>query len=224
MTPFHDLHDYLALPRLTGLRLAPDGSWLAVTVSALAPDGRTFKPSIWRVDTGSSGPARAAVRLTWSAEGEDSPAFLPDGGMLFLSARPAPPAPGPEPAADAGGDAGGKRALWLLPAAGGEARRVAAPPGGLSQLATAAGSGWPRSPRRCCPAPAGPPRTRQQRRARADAGVTAILHESPLVRYWDHDLGPDEQRLLVTDLLAAGDSWSGLGAPGGAEARPPRGT
>ena len=43
----------------------------------------------------------------------------------------------------------------------------------------------------------------QQRQARADAGVTAILHESPLVRYWDHDLGPDEQRLLVTDLLAS---------------------
>ena len=28
--------------------------------------------------------------------------------------------------------------------------------------------------------------------------MTAILHESPLVRYWDHDLGPDELRLLVT--------------------------
>jgi dipeptidyl aminopeptidase/acylaminoacyl peptidase len=38
------------------------------------------------------------------------------------------------------------------------------------------------------------------RKARADAGVTAILHESPLVRYWDHDLGPDELRLLVTGL------------------------
>ena len=56
MTPFHDLHDYLALPRLTGLRLAPDGSWLAVTVSALTPGGRTFKPSIWRVDTGAGVP------------------------------------------------------------------------------------------------------------------------------------------------------------------------
>ena len=43
----------------------------------------------------------------------------------------------------------------------------------------------------------------QQRRARADAGVTAILHESALVRYWDHDLGPDELRLLVTDPLGA---------------------
>jgi dipeptidyl aminopeptidase/acylaminoacyl peptidase len=211
VTPFHDLQDYLALPRLTGLRLAPDGNWLAVTVSALVPDGAAFKSSIWRVDTGSAGPARAAARLTWSAEGEDRPAFLPDGGMLFLSPRPAPPVPGLKPAADAG-DTGGKRALWLLPAAGGEARRVAAPPGGLSQLATAASSGLAAFTAPVLPGSGGAAADGPQRRARADAGVTAILHEAPLVRYWDHDLGPDEQRLLVTDLSAAG---SGSGGPGG---------
>jgi dipeptidyl aminopeptidase/acylaminoacyl peptidase len=213
VTPFHDLQDYLALPRLTGLRLSPDGNWLAVTVSALAADARTFKSSIWRVDTGSAGPARAPARLTWSTEGEDSPAFLPDGGMLFLSARPAPPVPGPEPAAGAGEDPGGKRALWLLPAAGGEARRVAAPPGGLSRLATAAGSGLAAFTALVLPGPGGAAVDGEQRRARAAAGVTAILHESPLVRYWDHDLGPDEQRLLVTDLLATQAPWSGSSGP-----------
>ncbi len=55
MTPFHDLHDYLALPRLTGLRLAPDGSWLAVTVASLSADGRSYQPSIWRLDTAGPG-------------------------------------------------------------------------------------------------------------------------------------------------------------------------
>ena len=215
MTPFHDLQDYLALPRLTGLRLSPDGSWLALTVSALAPDGRTFKSSIWRIDTGSAGPARAPARLTWSAEGEDSPAFLPDGGMLFLSARPVPD---PKPAADAADDPGGKRALWLLPAAGGEARRVAAPPGGLSRLATATGSGLAAFTAPVLPGASGAAADEQQRRARADAGVTAILHESPLVRYWDHDLGPDEPRLLVTDLLAVQAAWSGPGGPAGSAA------
>jgi dipeptidyl aminopeptidase/acylaminoacyl peptidase len=216
VTPFHDLQDYLALPRLTGLRLAPDGSWLAVTVSALAPDGRTFKSSIWRVDTGSTGPARAPARLTWSAEGEDSPAFLPDGGMLFLSPRPAPPAPGPKPAADAAGnDTSGKRALWLLPAAGGEARRVAAPPGGLDRLATAASSGLAAFTAPVLPCASGAAADGQQRQARAEAGVTAILHEAPLVRYWDHDLGPDEQRLLVTDVSAAEASWGGPGGQSG---------
>jgi dipeptidyl aminopeptidase/acylaminoacyl peptidase len=215
VTPFHDLQDYLALPRLTGLRLSPDGNWLAVTVSALAPDGRTFKSSIWRVDTGSAGPARAPARLTWSAEGEDSPAFLPDGGMLFLSPRPAPPVPGRKPAADASDDTAGKRALWLLPAAGGEARRVAAPPGGLSRLAAATSSGLAAFTAPVLPGAGGTAADGQQRRARADAGVTAILHESALVRYWDHDLGPDEQRLLVTDLLAAQAAWSGSSDPTG---------
>jgi hypothetical protein len=190
MTPFHDLHDYMALPWLTGLRLAPDGSWLAVTVTSLSADGRSYQPSIWRLDTtagrelddaaAGSGPAaarpgRAAARLTRSAEGEDSPAFLPDGGLLFLSARPAPPAarsgcpgsrpngsatakPGDGPPADEGA---GKRALWLLPAGGGEARRITAPPGGISRLAAAARARhWPRSPRRCGPGPIRPGTTR----------------------------------------------------------------
>jgi dipeptidyl aminopeptidase/acylaminoacyl peptidase len=221
VTPFHDLQDYLALPRLTGLRLSPDGDWLAVTVSVLAPDGRTFKSSIWRVDTGAAGPARAPARLTWSAEGEDSPAFLPDGGMLFLSPRPAPPGPGPEPAADAGDGTGGKRGLWLLPAAGGEARRVAAPAGGLSRLATAASSERAAFTAPVLPGAAGAAADGPQRRARADAGVTAILHESPLVRYWDHDLGPDEQRLLVTDLAAQAGS-SGPSGSAAEDAAAPR--
>ena len=228
MTPVHDLHDYLALPRLGGLRLAPDGSWLAVTVSALAPGGRTFKPSIWRVDTAAG---RPAARLTRSAEGEDSPAFLPDGSLVFLSSRPAPPgtrpAPGPPPGPEAApeerpsDDLPGQRALWLLPATGGEARRVTAPAGGISRLTTAADTGLAAFTAAVLPG-AG---DAQQRRARQDAGVTAILHESALVRYWDHDLGPDEQRLLVLDVLAAGEAWSTPAASGEATAEavpPPR--
>ena len=39
-------------------------------------------------------------------------------------------------------------------------------------------------------------RLRQERR---DAGITAILHESAPVRYWDHDLGPDLPRLFAVD-------------------------
>ena len=87
-------------------------------------------------------------------------------------------------------------------------------PGGLSGLATAASSGLAAFIAPVLPGASGAAADAEQRRARADAGVTAILHESPLVRYWDHDLGPDEQRLLVTDLLATGAARSGAGAPG----------
>ena len=34
--PFHDLARYVAIPRVTALRLSPDGSWLAAAVQ-IAP-------------------------------------------------------------------------------------------------------------------------------------------------------------------------------------------
>ncbi len=37
------------------------------------------------------------------------------------------------------------------------------------------------------------------RQEREDAGITAILHESAPVRFWDHDLGPDQLRLFAVD-------------------------
>ncbi|RII85616.1 S9 family peptidase, partial [Clavibacter californiensis] len=41
------------------------------------------------------------------------------------------------------------------------------------------------------------------RKTRADLKVNAILHESYPVRYWDHDLGPDEPHLFALDLADA---------------------
>ncbi len=237
MTPFHDLHNYMALPRLTGLRLAPDGRWLAASVSALSADGRTFKTSIWRIPAGPAQarpaepanlamPRRRAVRLTRSAEGEDNPAFLPDGSLVFLSARPAPPdGPSAEgsssgqpaapqsPAAPGDGPAR-KRALWLLPADGGEACQLTAPPGGISRLATAAAAPLAAFTCPVLPGASGIADDAQRRKSRADAGVTAILHEAAPVRHWDHDLGPDQLRLLVT---AVGPDGADHGELAGAE-------
>ena len=87
--------------------------------------------------------------------------------MLFLSARPALPAPAPKQAAAGGDDGAGKRALWLLPAAGGEARQVTATPGGISQLATAAGSGRAAFTAPLLPGASGAAADGEQRRARA---------------------------------------------------------
>ncbi len=193
MTPFHDLHDYMALPRLTGLRLAPDGSWLAASVSALSADGRTFKPSIWRIPAGPGRPRPRPARLTRSAEGEDNPAFLPDGSLVFLSARPAPPdGPAGEPGSSAPssgqlaapppkrcpGRQARKRALWLLPADGGEACQLTAPPGGICGLATAAAAPLAAFTCPVLPGASGIADDAQRRKSRADAGVTAILHEA----------------------------------------------
>src|SRR6516225_7324443 len=131
-TPFHDLADFVAVPRVAALRLAPDGSWLAAAVQTLSADKKKYLTSIWRIDA-QGGPAR---RLTRSAEGEGSPRFLPDGSLLFTSKRP-DPAARKEP----DGDSGDVAALWLLPAAGGEARVVAALPGGVTAAEVARDAG-----------------------------------------------------------------------------------
>ncbi|MGD0687273.1 MAG: prolyl oligopeptidase family serine peptidase [Streptosporangiaceae bacterium] len=203
MTLFRDLHDYVAIPRLTALRLAPDGSWLAATVQTMDAEGKKFVSSIWRIDTRPAGPGSQPARLTRSAEGEGSPAFLPDGSLLFVSKRPEPAAgpagqpPGADPARD-------KPALWLLPAAGGEASRITAPPGGVTGLATARDARIAVFASPALPGSAGPGEDASRRQQRKDAGVTAILHESGAVRYWDHDLGPDSPRLQAAEIPGPG--------------------
>src|SRR6516225_4791518 len=138
-TPFHDLSDFVAIPRVAALRLAPDGTWLAAAVQTLSADKKKYLTSIWRIDT-QGGPSR---RLTRSAEGEGSPRFLPDGSLLFTSKRSLPPDPDgrKNDPQGSGGDSGEVAALWLLPAAGGEARVVAALPGGVTAAEVAAQAG-----------------------------------------------------------------------------------
>jgi dipeptidyl aminopeptidase/acylaminoacyl peptidase len=193
-TRFAELSDFTAIPRVTALRPAPDGQWLAVTVASLSPDGKKYVSSIWRVDLTGAPP----VRLTRSAEGESEPGFLPDGSLLFLSARPDPAAkPGDDDSAE-------KPALWALPP-GGEAYRIAAPPGGVTKLATASEA---RSFVIIAPAFDGATDEAgdaARRKARADADVTAILHDGDWpVRHWDEDLGPDCPRLFAGSLAEAG--------------------
>ena len=54
--PFHDLGDFVAVPRVTALRLAPDGTWLAAAVQTLNTDKKKYLTSIWRIDA-QGGPA-----------------------------------------------------------------------------------------------------------------------------------------------------------------------
>jgi dipeptidyl aminopeptidase/acylaminoacyl peptidase len=191
-TPFHRLADYMAIPRVGTLKLSPDGTWLAATVQTLSPDTKKYLTSIWRIDA-AGGEAR---RLTWSAEGEGGPAFLPDGDLLFISRRPDPGRPGP---ASKAGDPDVRPALWQLPAAGGEARLRTALPGGIAGVATATSSHAIVVSSQVLPAAAPGEQDEERRKQRKDAGVTAILHESAPVRYWDHDLGPAQLRLLAVD-------------------------
>src|SRR5690606_17222641 len=108
-SPYDDLDQFIALPRVESLALAPDGSWAAATVATLNADRTAWERALWRIPlTGDGSP----VRLTRSAKGETGAAFLPSGDLLFTSARPdAEDKDAPED----------KPQLWLLPRDGGDA-------------------------------------------------------------------------------------------------------
>ncbi|NMI01891.1 prolyl oligopeptidase family serine peptidase [Pseudonocardia acidicola] len=205
-TPFHDLQDYLALPRVGGLALSPDGSRLVTAVSAPDPTRTRYVTALWEVDPAGERPAR---RLTRSAKGEQGAVFTPDGDLLFVSARPDPDA---EPKDDA------PAALWLLPAGGGEARVVGTRPGGVAAPVVATGAGTVLATSMTLPGAVTGEDDEQRRTARTDKKISAILHTGYPVRFWDHDLGPDQPRLLAGTVPSQGTvQWADLTpAPGGA--------
>ncbi|HET9894686.1 MAG TPA: S9 family peptidase [Streptosporangiaceae bacterium] len=194
MTKFSELTEFVAIPRVASLELAPDGSWLAATVSMLSPDKKKYVSSIWRIDTSGGAPER----LTRSAEGERAAAFLPDGSLLFVSSRK-------DPSAKADDSQAAKPALWALPAGRGEALRVAAPPGGVAGVAAARQAQAYLITAPVFDGTKDAAEDAARRKARADADVNAILHTSAYrVRYWDSDLGPDNLRLMAGNTTAGG--------------------
>ena len=196
MTAFDDLDSYLALPRLSGLVLSPDGTRLVTSVQTLDPKSTKYVTALWEVDPSGENPAR---RLTRSAKGEAGAAFTPAGDLLFTSGRPDPEAKDED---DEAAD------LWLLPAGGGEARVVAHRKGGLGDLGVAKGAPVLVVGSGKMPHAADDEQDEQLHKDRKDKKVAAILHTGYPVRYWDHDLGPDEPHWFVgtlsTDPSAAG--------------------
>ncbi|MFI5262525.1 MAG: S9 family peptidase [Candidatus Limnocylindrales bacterium] len=191
MTEPLDFDRYVQLPRLTDLRLTADGARLVVTVSRPHANGTRMASALWAVDPqGRTAPRR----LTHSAAGESSAACLPDGGLIFTSARPDPDARETEAEPPA--------AVWQLPADGGEARLLAVPNGGADGAATS------RRGRRAAFTAAvfAGAETLEadaaRAKARKDAGVQALLFEGYPIRLWDHYLGPRERHAFVLDIPA----------------------
>jgi dipeptidyl aminopeptidase/acylaminoacyl peptidase len=186
--PTFDLDLYLTLPRVAGLVLAPDGGRLVTSVATPGPDGKKFTSALWELDPAGQAAPR---RLTRSAPGEAGAAFLPDGSVLFPSARD-----DPEAASDAKGD-GEVARLWLLPPGGGEARPVAGTPAGIDLVRVARDAGTVVYRTGVHPGADDLEADERRDKARTDAGVGALLFETYPIRYWDHYLGPREPRLFA---------------------------
>ncbi|MDQ4098052.1 MAG: S9 family peptidase, partial [Actinomycetota bacterium] len=183
--PSFDLDAYLGLPRVSGLALSPDGSRLVTSVSTVAPDGTKYLSALWQLDPAGKAPPR---RLTRSAKGESNAAFLPDGSVIFTSARP-------DPDAKKGDERDDRAALWLLPAGGGESRLLADPPAGVDGLAVARTSGTVVLGVGAHAGTATLEEDADKHKARKEAGITAQLFEAYPIRYWDHYIGPRDRRL-----------------------------
>jgi dipeptidyl aminopeptidase/acylaminoacyl peptidase len=183
MTGFETFDDYLALPRVTDLALSPDGTRLVATVGILNGDGNKFVNALWELDPTGASEAR---RLTRSDKGESGPAFTPDGSVLFVSGRDAEDDDPP--------------ALWRLPVVG-EAERVLTRPGGVTAVTIARDAALVAVASNVLPGSADVEADEKRRQARKDAKVGAVLYTSTPVRYWDHDLGPDEVRLQAVPAL-----------------------
>jgi len=187
---------FLALPRLSALKLSPDGSRLIVAVSRPGPEGKEMRTALWQVDpAGEAGPRR----ITRSAAGESAGCFLRDGSLLFTSSRPDP---------DVKADPDRKiNALWLLPAAGGEARLLLAPDGGIDGVAAAFAADRIVFGAHLHPEAKDLADDAGRAKARKEAGVGALLFDQYPIRYWDAWLAPRRRRLFTA--ATAGSETSG---------------
>lgn len=189
MTRLLDLDAMADLPTTGGVAVSPDGSRLVTTVVARGPDGRSTS-SLWEVATdGSRGPRR----LTWSAEGEAAPAFLPDGSLVFLSGRPDPAQPG---ASGSG--------VWLLPADGGEAHCLLVVAGGVLGLAVATRARTVAVRALLHPGAKDLEQDAAWQDERSATGTSGVLLEGLPVSWWDSWFGPRAPRILLLDVPTEG--------------------
>ncbi|MBO0678173.1 S9 family peptidase [Mycolicibacterium sp. S2-37] len=179
--PFADLDAYLALPRVSGLALSPDGARVVTTISELDDTRAEFVTAIWELDPQGVAPAR---RLTRGAKGERGPAFTAGGDLLFLASRATTD------------DATPPAALWRLPAQGGEAAEALSTPGGVGGVLAARDAERVVVSSGMLASAADLDDDKRLRALRKDNKVTAVLHTGYPVREWDHDLGPDQPHLL----------------------------
>jgi dipeptidyl aminopeptidase/acylaminoacyl peptidase len=182
-----DAETLVRLGRADAVAVSPCGTWLAVAVARLDPEGAKFVHDLWRVDLEDA--AKPATQLTRGPSDDRAPAFRRDGALGFLSNR------NPRDGKPEEGD--DERAqVWLLPADAGEPRPLTDEPLGVMAFRFAA-----RGDRLVCFAPVLAGVTaEEQRKTAADRkkhGPSGLRYREMPVRYWDHWIGEAAPHLVT---------------------------
>ena len=185
--PPFDASRLVRLPRVGAVVPSPCGTWLAVEVGRLDEEQQKHVGDLWRVPLDGGAPEP----LTGGPWSDRAPCFRSDGALGFLSDRPA------------GREAGGRVQVWVLPARGGEPRRVTDEPlGVLSYRFAALGD------RLALLAPVLLGVPHEEQRARDEElrakGPTGLHFTEPPVRHWNRWLGGAAPHLVVCDQEGRG--------------------
>lgn len=174
---FDSLDDFVSAPRITGM-VTRHGRTVA-SVATISKKKDTYTSRLVEV---SDNP----LPLTRAKKGETLSAIGERGEIYFTSKRD-----------DDRADDDSEQALWMLPPHG-EARVILRRRGGIGSIVAAGGKLFISAP--VLDGVEDEESHEKVNKERKDRGVTAILHESFPVRYWDHDLGPAYPRLFAADL------------------------
>ena len=199
------IENLLDATRLAGL-ITTEGGRILAKVSSLDAKGTAYRSSLVELDCAGAGEDRQILPLTRGSSSVGAVAAAEDGTTFFTAKRVGEDG---EEAEDA--------QLWGLPMRG-EARELAARPGGFGGLAVAGGHLIAELEVHSQAAD----ETEHARLSaeRTKAKVSAALHAGFPSRYWDHDLGPTRPVLAIAALpedLARAEATAPAGAPESAE-------
>lgn len=175
--------DFVAVPRLSGFALSPDGTRLVTTRSTLDKAGTSFRSELVEVDPRDPREVRTSVP---GDHADSLPVFAWDGSLLHLSDRPAP-------------DGAEGSILWRQRKPGEEPVAVVTVPGGI--LGVAAANNAPLVVVKALLHPDAIDLADDARIESEQAGASKVQASDDYpMRWWDSWLGPRNPRFLSVDL------------------------
>jgi dipeptidyl aminopeptidase/acylaminoacyl peptidase len=182
----------LELPRLSGLRLSPDGRTLAFVVARQSLDRKKYVSDLHRLSVSGGDPERLTVGET----SDGAPRFLPDGSLIFLTARP-----DNDPKTKQDKDDEPTAQIWALPSCG-EPRAISRRALGIEAMEAARGASTVVFTSYVYPDAKDDADNRAREKARKESGVTALEFDRIPIRFWDRFHGPRFRHLFVGQVGA----------------------